>query len=94
MWCCAIFASSLVLTSLLFANVNSASAQCPALSYQLANRLTADAMQVTANFNQLLTCLNLGELVVPPVLGLGVTGLSRGTATIQNPRSGAVLQWL
>jgi hypothetical protein len=54
---------------------------------QLTNGQTADATQVMANFNQLLTCLSLGQLTVPPVPGLTITSPGGGNATIQNPSS-------
>jgi hypothetical protein len=65
--------------------LNVASAQCPAPPYQLTNGQTADATQVMANFNQIVGCLNSGQLTVPPVSSLGVTGPGGGTVAIQNP---------
>jgi hypothetical protein len=38
-----------------------------------------------ANFNHLRTCLNAGDLTVPPVPSLAITGASGGTITFLNP---------
>lgn len=70
---------------LAMATFNAAHAQCPALPNQLTNGQTADATQVMANFDQLRNCLNSGDLTVPPVSSLAITGAGGGTATIQNP---------
>jgi hypothetical protein len=65
---------------------NVAEAQCPALPGQLANGQIADATQVMTNFNALLTCLNSGELEVPPLasLSIAIPNGSGGTASSYN----------
>ncbi len=78
------FAIILASFYLLSSGFNPARAQCPALPNQLTNGQTTDATQVMANFGQLLTCLNSGDLTVPPVSALGITSPGGGTATIQN----------
>ena len=70
---------------IVLSGLGEARAQCPALPNQLVNGQTADATQVMANFSQLLTCLNSGELTVPPVSALGITSPGAATATLQNP---------
>lgn len=78
-----VFATSFA--CLISVGLSSACAQCPVLPNQLTNGQTADATQVMANFDQIESCLNTGQLVVPPVPDLAVTSPGGGTATIQNP---------
>lgn len=68
--------------------IGAASAQCM-IPNQLTNGQTADATQVMGDLNQLVNCLNSGELVVPPVATLVITSPSGGTATLQNPSATA-----
>jgi hypothetical protein len=62
-----------------------AQAQCASPPNTLANGNPTDATQVMGNFNHLTTCLNSGQLTVPPVSSLSVTGTGGGTVTINNP---------
>jgi hypothetical protein len=48
----------------LLSSIASASAQCTGYQYNLQNNTTADASQVTANFNYILNCVK--GLVTPP----------------------------
>jgi hypothetical protein len=65
-----------------------AMAQCT-LPYQLTNGQVADATQVMADYNAILGCLSSGNLTVPPVSSLSITGPGGGTATITNPAATA-----
>ncbi len=63
----------------------SALAQCSSPPNNLTNGQVTDATQVMGNFNHLTTCINSGQLTVPPVSSLSVTGSGGGTITINNP---------
>ena len=75
----------LAIAILVTGGFSAAHAQCAALPNQLTNGQTADATQVMGNFDQLRDCLNSGDLTVPPVSSLEITGAGGGTATIMNP---------
>lgn len=62
-------------------------AQCASPPNTLANGQVSDATKLMGNFNHLTSCLNSGQLTVPPVSSLGVTGPGGGTVTIDNPTS-------
>lgn len=74
---------------LLLGRPGNARAQCPALPYTLTNGQIADATQVMANFNALLTCLNTGQFVEAPGPNEQFTGPGGGTITMQNPSATA-----
>jgi hypothetical protein len=67
----------------------SAQAQCPAVPNLLTNGQPADAIQVMANFNALITCLNTGQFVDAPSPMRQFTGPGGGTITMQNPSATA-----
>jgi hypothetical protein len=68
-----------------FGGLNAAEAQCPAVPYQFTNGQVADATQVMANYNALLTCLNTGKFVDAPSPNRQFTGPGDGIITMQNP---------
>src|SRR6266851_7868746 len=68
---------------------SSAQAQCPAVPNLLTNGQPADATQVMANFNALITCLNTGQFVDAPSPMRQFTGPGGGTITMQNPSATA-----
>jgi hypothetical protein len=66
-----------------------AAAQCPPVPYQFTSGQVADAAQVMANYNAILTCLNTGAFVDAPSLNRQFTGPGDGTITMQNPSATA-----
>jgi hypothetical protein len=62
-----------------------ASAQCAAPPNTLTNGQATDATQVMGNFNHLTSCLNAGQLTVPPVSSLTVPAAGGGTYNLGLP---------
>lgn len=62
-----------------------ASAQCATPPNSLTNGQATDATQVMGNFNHLTTCLNTGQLAVPPVSSLTVPTSGGGNYTLTLP---------
>jgi hypothetical protein len=79
-----VFSALMTLGCVFFASLNAAEAQCPTLPYNLTNGQAADATQVMANYNALLTCLNTGEFVEVPSPNRQFTGPGGGIITMQN----------
>ena len=76
-------------TCVFFGGLGAAGAACPALPYQITNGQMADATQVMANYNALLTCLNTGEFVEAPSPTRQFSGPGGGLVTMQNPSATA-----
>jgi hypothetical protein len=75
---------SLIGAAVLVVDDRTAEAQCAALPYSLTNGQIADATQVMANLDALLSCINAGEFS-----SVNLTGPGGGIITMQNPSATA-----